>query len=55
MNNEKEKKGLFGFFSGKKAKKGSCCCDFELEEVPEKDGKEEKTEITDKEMMNKDQ
>lgn len=45
MSNEKEKKGLFGLFSGKKSKKGSCCCGgFELEELPEKDETEEKKE-----------
>ncbi|MEL7566551.1 MAG: hypothetical protein AAGU27_16955 [Dehalobacterium sp.] len=47
MGNEKEKKGLFEFFSGKKAKKGSCCCGgFEIEELPEKDEKEEKEKTT---------
>ena len=34
--NENEKKGLFERLIGiKKVKKGSCCGDFELEEIPD--------------------
>jgi len=37
MGNEKEKKGLFERLTGsKKAKKGSCCGSFEIEELPAK-------------------
>jgi len=36
MKNEDEKKGLFGrLIGGKKAKKSSCCCDIEFEELPD--------------------
>ena len=36
MENENEKKGLFDRLNGiKKAKKKSCCCNFEIEEIPE--------------------
>lgn len=36
MKNENEKKGLFERLTGgKKAKKSSCCCNIELEELPE--------------------
>lgn len=36
MENDKEKKGLFERLLGKKKeKKGSCCCNIELEEVPD--------------------
>ena len=35
MKNENKKKGLFERFLGsKKAKKSSCCCNLQLEEVP---------------------
>ena len=40
-----EKKGLFGRLVGdKKTKKSSCCCSFEIEELPEEnaDNKNEK-------------
>lgn len=30
-----EKKGFFGSLIGNKAKKGSCCGGFELEEIPD--------------------
>lgn len=33
MTNKKEKKGLFKIF-GEKKKKGSGCCDFQIEEIP---------------------
>jgi len=37
MKNENEKKGLFERLVGsKRAKKSSCCCSFEIEELPEK-------------------
>lgn len=36
MDNEKEKRGLFGRITGSK-KKSSCCCNIEIEEVPEDD------------------
>ena len=39
MDNEKEKKGLFGRITGSKKKKSSCCCNIELEEIPEEDEK----------------
>ena len=36
MKNENEKKGLFVKLSqSKKVKKNSCCCNVELEEIPE--------------------
>ena len=36
MKNENEKKGLFyRLRDNKKPKKSSCCCNFELEEIPE--------------------
>ena len=36
MKNENEKKGLFERLIGsKKVKKDSCCCSFEIEELPE--------------------
>jgi len=36
MNEENKKKGLFErLFGSKKAKKGSCCGSFEIEELPE--------------------
>lgn len=35
MKNENEKKGLFArIIGGKKAKTGSCCGSFEVEEIP---------------------
>jgi len=42
--NEKEKKGLFGRLFGNSKSKGSCCGNFELEEIPEEhsDNKNEK-------------
>lgn len=33
MKNDNEKKGLFDRLNGK-AKKSSCCCNFELQEIP---------------------
>ena len=43
MKNENEKKGLLERLLGsKKEKKGSCCCNFEVEEIPEEnDNKKE--------------
>lgn len=42
MEKSNEKKGLFARLNGiKKPKKSSCCCNFEVEEVPE-EGKEDK-------------
>jgi len=36
MKNENEKKGLFErLLGGKKTKKSSCCCNIELEEIPD--------------------
>ena len=36
MENENEKKGLFARLTGtKKPKKSACCCNFEVEEIPE--------------------
>lgn len=36
MSNKNEKKGFFGrLFGEKKDKKSSCCCNIELEEIPE--------------------
>ena len=36
MKNENEKKGLFErLFESKKTKKNTCCCNIELEELPE--------------------
>lgn len=44
MKNENEKKGLFDRLNGnKKAKESSCCCNFEVEEIPE-DNNENKNE-----------
>ena len=42
---EKKKKGFFDMLTGKKDK--GCCCDFELEEVPE-----EKADIKDSNKTN---
>lgn len=45
MKNENEKKGLFERLAGsRKAKKSSCCCNIEVEEIPEEnaDNKDEK-------------
>lgn len=43
MKNENEKKGLFARLNeSKKAKKGSGCCSFEVEEIP--DEEQEKNE-----------
>ncbi|MBR0598565.1 hypothetical protein [Sinanaerobacter chloroacetimidivorans] len=39
MSNENEKKGIFGRLGGNKKSKSSCCCNVEIEEIPEeKDG-----------------
>jgi len=36
MENIKEKNGIFNVLKGKKKdKKSSCCCSFEIEELPE--------------------
>lgn len=36
MENENEKKGLFARLAGtKKPQKSACCCNFEVEEIPE--------------------
>ena len=40
MKNENEKKGLFARFK-ENNKKSSCCCDFEIEEVPEANKEDE--------------
>jgi|GEM_PF-938728 len=40
---EKEKKGLFG----KKDKKNSCCCSFEIEEIPEEENQKEQKDSAD--------
>lgn len=40
MKNENEKQGLFARLAGKKAKQGSCCCNVEVEEIPEDNEKE---------------
>lgn len=41
MTNENEKKGIFTRLNeNKKAKKGSCCCNFEVEEIPEEENEE---------------
>lgn len=37
MDSENEKKGLFGRITGSKKKKNSCCCNIEIEEIPEED------------------
>lgn len=38
MQDEKKKKGLFSRLVGSnKTKKGSCCCSFEVEEIPDED------------------
>ena len=45
MKNENEKKGFFErLFGSKETKKCSCCCNFEVEELPEEntDDKNEK-------------
>jgi hypothetical protein len=39
MKNETEKKGLFARVT-KKEKKSSCCCNVELEEIPEDESNE---------------
>ena len=46
MENKNEKKGLFARLTGtKKPKKSACCCNFEVEEIPEeqKDQVDKKT------------
>lgn len=46
MKDDNENKGLLGRpAGGKKAKKSSCCCNFEIEEIPEEntDNKSEGT------------
>ena len=44
MKNENEKKSLFErLIGGKKEKKKSSCCNFEVEEIPEKNDKEKET------------
>ena len=51
MKNENEKKGLFGRLAGNKnTKKSSCCCNFEVEELPEENSgnKDEKETKKDK-------
>lgn len=46
MNDEKEKMNLFARLTGnKKTKKNSCCCNFEVEEIPEEDKKNTNDEI----------
>lgn len=51
MSNDKEKKGLFGrLLTPKKDKPGSCCCGFEIEEIPDED----KQKATDKDSKEKD-
>ncbi|MCH3964611.1 MAG: hypothetical protein LKE46_10080 [Clostridium sp.] len=46
---ENEKKGLFERLAqNKKAKKNSSCCNFEVEEIPEKNNKGEKKSPKDK-------
>ena len=48
MKNENEKKGLFKRLLGdKKVKKGSCCGNFEIEEIPD-DKEDNNNEITSK-------
>ncbi|OQB20840.1 MAG: hypothetical protein BWY11_02265 [Firmicutes bacterium ADurb.Bin182] len=47
MKDEKEKKGFFARLAeNKKDKKSSCCCNIEIEEIPE-DEKENKTSAED--------
>ncbi|WP_434512060.1 hypothetical protein [Desulfitobacterium sp. AusDCA] len=42
MQNENEKKGLFGrLFGGNKSKSGSCCGGYELEAIPDESGNKE--------------
>lgn len=42
MKNENEKKGLFARLNvSNKTKKGSCCCNFEVEEIPQEDQEKE--------------
>lgn len=49
MENENEKKGfLERLLGGKKAKKSSCCCNIELEEVPEENTDSKETKGSDK-------
>ncbi len=50
MKNEKEKKGLFSkLIDMSKPKQNSCCCGFEIEEIPE----EEEAKKADKKNENK--
>ena len=51
MKNENEKKGLFArIVENKKTKKSSCCCNFEVEEIPKEnnDNKSEEKSPKDK-------
>ncbi|RNC29406.1 MAG: hypothetical protein AWM53_00404 [Candidatus Dichloromethanomonas elyunquensis] len=43
MKSEDEKKGLFGRLTkGNKNKKDSCCCNFEIEEITDKNDENKK-------------
>lgn len=47
MKNEEKKKGLFGgLLGGKKDKKGTGCCNLEIEEVQEDAGEQSKEKDT---------
>lgn len=49
MQNQNEKKGLLNrLTAGKKAKKSSCCCNFEIEEIPEEKTEKETQKPTEK-------
>ncbi len=51
MKNENEKKGFFARLTeNKEAKKSSCCCNVELEEIPDEnnDNQSDKKSLTEK-------
>lgn len=53
MKNENEKKGLFvKLAENKKVKKNSCCCNIELEEIPDEQVKEEEKKDASKKNKN---
>ena len=54
MKNENGKKGLFDRLNGnKKTKKSSCCCNFEIEEIPEKNDDKKSEKSKHEEINNK--
>ncbi|NSW92706.1 MAG: hypothetical protein HPY74_19030 [Firmicutes bacterium] len=53
MKNDNEKKGLFDRLTGsRKAKKSSCCCNFEIEELPDENTNSKTQKTPEKEKGN---